>query len=816
MRFDSGPPQSVIADQSIALNLSSRYQTTLGFGWITSPRDSFVRADLSRSRSALTIDGVVGEEFDFRADIAAGDWIVTIWLEMGEFDHNATQISIQGQPCVVDWQEFPAAAEPSQNLPKLYRVFHTTAQVGSDGLILKFQGKDSDVRLLGISLMRQQYEYTPVQLNFLAKIKSNLSLNNYSSLPSLIQEVKTAVLANPTDSVLALWLQRMEFLAAAEKYYEMRGWEWAEGETRLSMFDRHHQAIMLLDGILAGQKAVGEPLADPARYLRGRLLYWLGKERGGSEVIANANHDLKLLYQNYPEDDLLAMYASKQIDSQDDCDCLESSPEAPAWSVLQHEALCRLRAIIRWWTTERQIANGEFGGKFGDDVELLRWWAPLCLAGDQTALQGWKLLADGVWHSKHVNQGYARKLADVEHSSEFISDTAPLMVFYSDEPEYLTRLQPSAQLFQDFWTGLTPQGNRFFRSAWFSATDLETTEPKGRDVEFNCRAAKAVRYLVGRRPDPQLVATLHEWSMAWVEASLSTEKGKPRGIFPASIRFEDESINGDGKNWYQADMYWDYYDWYHSAGSLLLDQVFYTYLLTRDERLLEPLLLTLDLIRSQESQALESNHPEGSPAWAAQILRNCSLFWEVIEQWRFTTRNQTFDDLIMLYGSPYGRYRVSGDERHLVEGLNTLLDDVRFNTPLKTNEALFTDRVYVAESEALKGMLTGDGIPSNTSPYFYVSWEHTDGNFTALVVDAREEGIKVELFSHADEQREIVMRVWRVKPGLYVVRHKCLGSSIGEDVVNISSPGERISITLPPQQLLEIELSRISDPPKSD
>jgi len=49
---------------------------------------------------------------------------------------------------------------------------------------------------------------------------------------------------------------------------------------------------------------------------------------------------------------------------------------APQWAVKQHEAMQRMLKIIYWWVNERQEANGELGGKYGDDVEILRWWLP--------------------------------------------------------------------------------------------------------------------------------------------------------------------------------------------------------------------------------------------------------------------------------------------------------------------------------------------------------------------------------------------------------------------------------------------------------
>ncbi len=816
IRFDAGPEGSLQASRSIALNEDSLYKTSTGFGWLIPPSDSFQRTDLTPSRSPFTIDGVSGKSLEFRVDAGVGTWEVFVWLEIAEIDSNLLQVFVQGKLVPIDWQVFPPPAEPGKGLPKLYRIFATSASVDGDGLILKLNSRGSEIRLLGISLLRRVDEITPDQQSFLTMLNSTVDLYRPPSLQSLKQVAMAGALANPTDSFFALWHERIELLIEAEKYYHMRGWDWAEEETDLSMFERHHQAIMLLDALLAGERKVGYPVLDRGRFLRGRMLYWLGKERGGSEIIANAARDLELLYQHYHADELVAMYGGKQVDIEDECDCMESSSAAPAWSLLQHEALCRLRMLVRWWTTQRQLANGELGGKFGDDVEMLRWWPPLCLIGDSIALQGWKRLADGVWQSKHVERGYARKLADVEHASEFIADTAPLMSVYFDDPKYLDRLQPSADHFRNLWTGMTPRGNRFFRSSWFSATDLVPTEPKGRDVELNCRAVMAVRYLVWRRPDPEVISALHEWSLAWISVAMNTEKGKPLGILPASIRFADESINGDGENWYEANMYWKYFDWDHSAGSLLLDQFLFTYLLTRDERLLQPLLLTLDLILSHERENTDSIPAEGSPAWAAQILKKCDHFWDVIEQWRFVSNNKEFDELIMRYGSPYGKYRISGDEDFLTKGLTSLLDDLRYNTPLKTSEAYYTDRVYVAEWETLKGMLTGDNIQNNTSPYFSVSWEQTDEHFTALVTDTHETGLKAQLFSHGNKKQTIVMRVWQARPGEYLLQTKVPGSLVKEESVKIENRGQRISVELPAQRLMEIELTSLSKPVGGD
>jgi hypothetical protein len=357
------------------------------------------------------------------------------------------------------------------------------------------------------------------------------------------------------------------------------------------------------------------------------------------------------------------------------------------------------------------------------------------------------------------------------------------------------------------WTGKTARGHRFFRSAWFSSTDLITDEPQGRDLPYNSRAVKALRYQAWRRPDAKLTQLLHEWARAWVSAANRTDKGKPKGLVPASIRFADESFNGDGATWHRANMMWPYFEWEHGGGSMILDHLLFTSLLTGDERLLEPMFAALGIVQS-ESQGLmkrDGQAPaEGSRTWAAKILIECEPFWNVVEQWRFCSSNREWDELILRYGSDYARYRLTGNEQFARIGLQRLLDDVRFNKPLKTSEVIHTDRVSVTGVEHLKAMLTGDGTYESLSPYFAVTWERTDEEFSALVSETGEDRLRVLVYSFAPEDSEIVMRPWRLSPGNYVLRLETNGNAAVSQSIAVKQPGERVELVLPSRRLLSV------------
>ncbi len=811
LRFDAEPTESQTDQQSIPLYVDSNYTAGMRFGWTRRPAGTFRRAELLRSRNATTIDGVYGREVTFRADVKQGDWVVIVKLEAEYTAAKTLRLFLQGQQQELHWQSFGTSAEPPKSRQRLYRIYQNSVQVAADGLVLHLIGVEQDVRLLGISLFRLTEQTSPSFQSLHSRLAAVGDYQNQTLAADLANELSSA-----PDAHSAYAAELLDMLIEAQRLFEMRGWSWARSETGLGMFDRLHQAVFLTDGILAGDQPAEAPLSERARYLRGRILYWLHREGAVASVGERGRRDLQELHRLHPDDSTLAMYVGEKIDKSDPCDRKQTAPDAPAWSIAQHEILCRMRQIAHWWVKERQADNGELGGKWGDDVEMLRWWAPLALMGDQTTIEGWKKLADGVWHSNEVADGYAAKVNDVEHAAELIADTAPLMAALSDEPQYLDRLSKTAEHFGRTWTADTSHGHLHFRSAWFNANQVDITEPKGRDVEYNTRAVQPMRYRAWLQPEPHLVRQLSRWSSAWVDAAMRTGKGKPAGLIPASIRFSDEAINGDEPNWYQPRMYWKYFDWQHHAGSLMMDQLLFTFTLTGDEQLLQPMLRALELVRAEQAN-LDLSKPNvleaGSAAWAARQLVGSATFWSVVAQWRFATDDSRYDDLILSYGTPYARYRLTGNEQHLLRGLEQILEDVRYNVPMKTTEALHTDRVYVSQSELVKAMLTGDGVRNNLSPYYVVTWENTNEDFTALVRETARDRVEVEVFSHGSTSCHVILRLWNLRRGSYRVEVcemvESRNANQSEDFrLAVQNKGQRVKLEIAPRTLTRVRIAQ--------
>ncbi|MFK7845406.1 MAG: hypothetical protein AB8G77_08900 [Rhodothermales bacterium] len=824
-RFDAGDATSTPG--TIQLTPADTYSEGTGYGWITAPEATFSRESLSRFRAAPLQDGVAGERIAFRADIPEGQWWMSLWMEAGLEDTNTARLSVNESPVPLGWNSFDAPAEPRAKIQKPYRVLHTSVDVKSDGLHFELIGQADSVRVLGFNLYPEPKKDASL-LNRFREVGGYKTMlyeparhtgsvfETLSNATDALEELRDELAASSGDDHFkAYWLDQLDLLIKAERLLAMRGWDWANDETGHSLFERIYQAIMIFDGILGRPDVSSYPFYERAMFGRGRLKYWLKVEGSSpSEIPGVRMPDLAKLHNMFPADSLFAMYNGTLIDQPDICDAALEQKEAPAWSQMQLETLCRLRDIAHWWVNDQQAPNGEFGGKFGDDVELLRWWPALILAGDTTVLAGWKKLADGVWLSGKIKDGYAKNVSDVEHASEFVSDTAPVMAMFTDDPVYTDRLRPSARHFENLWTGVNDAGHRHFKTAWFSSSEIDTAPPRNRDVSYNTRATKAIRYLAWKTGDPAVNKLMNDWSYAWHAAAMRTDKGKPAGIFPASVRYPDGAFNGDGDSWYEAGMFWRYFEWEHNGASMMLDQLLFSYTRTDDEALLEPMFAALSLIESNLKTATE-NIESGSPAWAADLLVQMPRFWSVVSQWRLYTGDRRFDELLKQYGTPYLRYRLTGNEEVLLTGLQEILDKVSYNTPLLTYEAIHTDRIYVTNSGSgsshLKAMVSGDGVIEDMSPYPAVTWSDTDDTFTVLVADAGRTYLKAKLYSFSTQADELEARIWQLEPGMYKFTIQGDATNLEEHEVHIKERGQRIRFTLPGGSLITVSFDRMED-----
>jgi hypothetical protein len=808
--FDPGPAGSSSDPLSVALNRLDSYNASRGFGWTTQVPDAFSR-ERERTRTLrddLTYDGVTGKSIGFQINLPKGEWWCTFWIEVGFEDSATTVITIGGKPQSIVWHHLKPDEEGRVQLSPVYRVIHSRFLLSDDGLTFELRGVQDSVRLLGFTFIPAQDSGLDANERLARLITDAGRYKSAVTLSDLAQTLTNELQVAPTSTPLFYWRQQIGFMAEAERLRAMLGWEWATQITGVSIFDRMHQALMLLDANIENFPQDNNPLLERARWMRGKICYDLVLERGGRYQARVGRADLRWLLERHPTDPTLIMLNGGRVDLPDPSDHLLVKGNPPGWAVLEREVISRLKTEIDWWVNQRQAANGELGGKIDDDVEILRTWIPMLLFGDRNTILGWKRLADAVWVNPRVYNGFSKNVRDVEHSAEFISDSTPELLVVDNDSTYLKRLMFTPDYFENLWSGKNRFGRRFFKSAWLGATAIDVRPPRDRDVDMNSRALKPLRYLAWATHDERYVRLTDEWARAWLSAALRSDKGKPAGIIPASIRGADEAINGDEPNWYDANMLWDYYSWENRCGNAILDHFTFTYGLTGNDSLLLPIELTLRLIQEQmgRNNALQgSQFTPGSEPWIAQRLLKNSAFWSTVQKWRMLTDNAAFDDLLRVRSTPYLKYRMSGDERSLEEGLNELLETLRVNTPLRTDLVVHTDRVRIPGIDHLKGMIAGDATHEGNSPYFAVSWANTDESFAPLVNVSTTQELRILAYSFRDEKRSVVLRPWHLKPGKYEMTTRN-GQNVATEQVTITRPGQSIGIEVLPQSLSEIRL----------
>ena len=378
---------------------------------------------------------------------------------------------------------------------------------------------------------------------------------------------------------------------------------------------------------------------------------------------------------------------------------------------------------------------------------------------------------------------------------------------------YLNRLKYTADLFENLWSSINSQGHRFFKSAWLGAKGIDETPPKNRDIDMNALALKPLRFLAWATKEKRYVRLINEWAQSWLNVALRTDKEKPQGIFPASLRGFDEAINGDETNWYDANMFWHYYNWSNHSGNRILDHLLFTYSITGDDSLLIPMEMTLEFITDKlylNNDIINSKTEMGSDEWVVQKFLNSDSFWSNVQNWRILTGKSKYDKLLINYGSPYIKYLLKKDEQELENGLEQILKTLRFNSPLRTNLVIHTDRVRIPGIDNLTAMICGDATHNGTSPFLAVSWSDTRSKCSILIEENTDTTLKVAIYNFGNKDQTIGMKVWKLDNGSYQFSQADPLNKKNK-VIKITYPGQTFDLTVAPEVLTTVVINRFTE-----
>lgn len=503
----------------------------------------------------------------------------------------------------------------------------------------------------------------------------------------------------------------------------------------------------------------------------------------------------------------------------------EKDPLAPGWANLQREGLEKLQDVIHWWIEERQLPDGQFGGGWGDDVEMWRWWVPVMIGFDDplvTAAQ--ERLSSGIFKQPHMREGFTSRVTDVEHSNEDTTDTIlPMMHLQPDDPEWKQRALRLAELMRERWTGTNARGFVQFKSIYFSASKVDESKARAFDTVYHPSIIQPTLLYWQRTGAPELTALFGDWLKVWIDATARAENGKPAGVIPSAIRWPDGGIAKSELPWFEpfsASHNDALYNW-PGATRLMTSTLLLAHQMTGKEEYLAP-IRSMAALRQKHLKSQEGE--PGSESWAAR--RMSGFLVDALSKYRLLTGDTQYDALLRSDSSGYIRFRLSGDIPSLESALLRNAEAFRSNWEGYTSEVRWTDRVMSFRANYLNHMpepappgpspellySTATGDPGNplVFPLNAVRWRTAPRDLAALVTDSSRNAFAAKVFHFGQNRRDFEAEFFLLAPGEYElsVVSEGTGDPKPQYRTNFRVEGNRVRVPLqlPSRQLCSVQV----------
>lgn len=567
------------------------------------------------------------------------------------------------------------------------------------------------------------------------------------------------------------------------------------------------------------------PLYPIYALYRGRMLIWYPIQVGqvGSQAelrplwFGEGRRLLEIAREAFPDNPVLGMYFGELLPWPSE---YPDDPEAPKWANLQRRGLEKWTDVVHWWIDERQLDTGEFGGGWGDDVEMWRRWTPMLIAfKDPKVEAGMEKMAQGIFAMPHMARGFTERMTDAEHASEDTADTiTPMMHIRPGDEVWSARAQNLIELMRENWTGVNERGELQFKSAYLNVEGTDSDPEKAYDTVYHARTMQPALLYWQRTGDVRAGEVFSRWMQTWVSATNSTDGGKPAGVTPAVIHWPDGrsgSVQGD---WWRINMYGSGLYTFPSALDEFMPAMLLTWWMTEDDRFLEPIVLMANL-RRQYHEGTLADEGSGSPAWCGRKIGGAIS--AVLPKYRFLTGDKSFDDLIREDGNAYVRYRIDGDMEPLINSLRSHAMALNANFEAYTSEVRWTDRLlafrkYLGyhDEDQLPGpsidtlYQSASGDPGQ--PYYFplnaVRWLTEPREIAALVKDSGPSRLEAELYHFGESARAMQGEFFLLRPGSYRLSLKVGPAEIASEVVLITMNQRTISFDLPSRKVVRLTL----------
>ncbi|MBM4048655.1 MAG: hypothetical protein FJ279_26430, partial [Planctomycetes bacterium] len=443
-------------------------------------------------------------------------------------------------------------------------------------------------------------------------------------------------------------------------------------------------------------------------------------------------------------------------------------PGAPRWAVFQKEAAKLYRAFALWWIENRQLPNGLFGSKYGDDTDLVNDWLSLGLLNDNDGRirDSVRRLADYCWTQGPILKGINRVHTDTLHAYEEGVNTQPILAqLHYGNPVYLERLMETSRTVRDELTYELPGGRRFFKACWYGATHIDTEYERGRDILANALLLHPTLYLAYYSRNPGAVTLLKQWAGTWCD--LQTQ-ALPKGPFPTSAQHPTGQIVGTTDRFV--------------TGYGYQDVCLGMYAVTGEDKYATPMRTWADFgsfsfptaedwLAVRDLPAPSEARQAGMSAYRDQIVESAeTIDWTPLDP-------AMGDDRRTLRA--YMAWQLTGKKSYVETALENSYKRIAVLFPMHTWAEQSADRVAVSKTLVDRLYLGGTpGYRNKLWPTHTVSWEGFSAEFAAWVLQTKPDALRVWLYNFEPKPQQGRLRVWGLDNGDYEVT---LGPDANQD-----------------------------------
>lgn len=565
------------------------------------------------------------------------------------------------------------------------------------------------------------------------------------------------------------------------------------------------------------------PFAYKAGLYVARAEYWNAMEHADESGKRRALGRMRRLTQYWPENIILRQYLGPPVPWGEALNA--ATDEHPVWASYLREAYTRELTILERFIDIRQSSDGQFGGGWGDDVEMMRKWVPIAAISTcaKKVRGGIERLTEGIWSHRCLD-GYDRQVDDVEHSSEPTADTFPTMLLlrYGD-PRYVAFNLRAAKTIKERFMAIDQRGYPRFLSAAFGGEGVAIHDRSGFDTHYHARAMKHFAWLAWYGNQEARDWYLR-WLDGWREIAMLDAPDKPSGIIPGTLFFPSGSYHPpDGSPWYAEGYHHMYGPW--CVPSLMFMSFFQAYALSGDPKWLAP-FQTLMIDATSGPLPRGELEPGSRESFRGSAIHTAGTSLSAL--YREYTGERVYDEYTMRsFGTAPQQYQIDHDLARYVRRFEAAAQSLRTNLDYWTTEVLATDRLHLPAVEDVWGAYTGaitttgDAEPQT----FAVTYDTPSPDFAALVVDRTPRRLRVWLYGFWEQPTEIGLYPWRLEPGEYVLTHgrQLPGEAPGQfryawqppQQVHLLHRADPVRLTLPPRQVyvVDLRLARAAEVP---